>query len=397
MMKALIIGGGIAGSVTAVALRRAGLDAVVHEGYDRGADGVGSFLTFQVNGMAALRTLGLDEAVRDLGVVTTGMTMVTGAGRELGHFAMADRSDGTRCRTIRRAELYAALRGAAAEHGVPTEYGKRLTGVRRTGTGITAEFADGTTATGDLLIGADGIGSRVRTLLDPNAPAARYQGLINAGGFCRGVAVPGEVGVMRMIFGKRCFFAYLPAPDGEVWWFANLGRPVEPTRAELTRTSPETWRAELLDLVAGDAGPAADLVRATTEFSAGWPTHDFPTVPVWHDDRMVIIGDAAHAMSPAAGQGASQAIEDAVVLAMCLRDEVTPERAFATYQRLRRERVEKVVAQGKRNGARKAPGPIGRVLRDHVILPLAFRMPAADLDWMLEHRIDWDAPVTAVS
>jgi hypothetical protein len=63
------------------------------------------------------------------------------------------------------------------------------------------------------------------------------------------------------------------------------------------------------------------IIRATKEILAGWNTYDFPTVPTWHNERMIIIGDAAHAASPSSGQGASMAIKDAVVLAKCLRDE----------------------------------------------------------------------------
>jgi 2-polyprenyl-6-methoxyphenol hydroxylase-like FAD-dependent oxidoreductase len=396
MTKALIVGGGIAGSVTAVALRKAGIDSTVYEAYDRDSDGVGAYLSFGVNGMDALRALGLGETVDTLGFETPTMAFYTGAGRKLFQFDHGELADGTISRTMKRADLYQSLRDAALRDGAKIEYGKRLADAETTGTGVTAHFTDGTTATGDLLIGADGVNSRTRTIIDPNAPPARYVGLVNAGGYARGITVPGEPGVMHMVFGRRCFFCYIPNPNGEVWWFANIGRKTPPSKAEIANTD---WRAELLDLVRDDRMWATELVNATPDIEAGWPTFDFPTVPTWHNNRMIIIGDAAHAVSPAAGQGASMAIEDAAVLAKCLRDLPTIPQAFTRYENLRRERVERIVAQGKKGGDQKIPGPLTRVLRDNIILPLVFRAQSKGtselLSWMFDYHVDWNQPVGA--
>jgi FAD-dependent urate hydroxylase len=106
------------------------------------------------------------------------------------------------------------------------------------------------------------------------------------------------------------------------------------------------------------------------------------------------VGDAAHAPSPTSGQGASMAAEDGVVLAQCLRDLPGIPEALAAYERLRRRRVERIVAQGARTGSVKTPGPVGRVLRD-LALPLVFRFLVTDRSqaWIYHHHIDWDAPV----
>jgi len=117
----------------------------------------------------------------------------------------------------------------------------------------------------------------------------------------------------------------------------------------------------------------------------------------WHDgSRMAIIGDAAHATSPAAGQGASMSLEDAVVLAQCLRDCPTTASALATFQSLRQTRVEKIVEIGHRSSSDKAAGPVMRVLRD-LILPGKFRAAAKDggeaMMWLQGHHIDFDERV----
>jgi FAD-dependent urate hydroxylase len=396
-MKALVIGGGIAGTVTAIALREAGIEAVVYEAYDRTADGIGSFLSLAVNGLAALRPFDLDKLVQSKGFDTPRMTMQSGTGKVLAEFPNGVAlPDGLVSQTILRSDLYTALRDEAVRRGVPIEYGKRLVAAENGSGGVVARFEDGSQAVGDLLIGADGLQSRTRRIIDPAAPSPRYVGLLNTGGCASGLRVASEPGVLNFIFGKRCFFGYILHPDGEVWWFANPPSARELSRAELAAIAPEQWRARLLDLFAGDVTPAIEIIRATPEIAPCWNTYDFPTVPTWRNGRMILIGDAAHAASPASGQGAAMAFEDAVVLAKCLRDQPDIAAAFATYEGLRRGRVERVVAQGKRNGNQKAAGPIGRVLRDllmPVMLKALTRSGKMSQNWLFEYHIDWDAPV----
>jgi 2-polyprenyl-6-methoxyphenol hydroxylase-like FAD-dependent oxidoreductase len=149
------------------------------------------------------------------------------------------------------------------------------------------------------------------------------------------------------------------------------------------------WRARLHDLHRGDRSPVVALVDATPGPLRGWTTYDVPTLRRWSAGRMVLIGDAAHATSPAAGQGSSLAVEDAVVLARCLRDLPLPA-ALAAFEELRRERAERVVAQGFRTSSAKSPPAIGRVVRD-LVMPFVLRRrdPQA---WVRAHSVDWDAP-----
>ncbi|WP_432867124.1 FAD-dependent oxidoreductase [Microbispora rosea] len=387
--RALIIGGGIAGPVTAMALRRAGIDSEVFEAYDRGAEGVGAFLTLAVNGLEALRLLDLHDLVRDLGMDTPVMEIRNARGRLLATTSQPSR-------TLRRADLYQALRDEAVRRGVRIHYGKRLTGASATANGVRAVFADGGEAEGDLLVGADGLRSRTRALIDPGAPRARYVGLLNTGGYAEGVRAPGRPGVCYFVFGRRCFFGYMIHPEGQVWWFANPPSRREMPPEELASITPEEWRARLMDLFEGDAGPMREIIAATPDILPGWNTYDFPRVPKWSGERMVLVGDAAHATSPSSGQGASMAVEDAVVLGKCLRDVPDTAKAFAAFERLRRERVERVVAQGKRNGDGKAPGAGGAFVRD-LILPVVMRQVEKRnaLAWMHDYRITWDERVAA--
>ncbi|GIE93802.1 FAD-dependent oxidoreductase [Paractinoplanes rishiriensis] len=387
----LIAGGGIAGTVAALALHRAGWQPRIFEARPASADLRGAFLTVAVNGLAALRAIDLDPArLLAAGYPTPTLTMSNGAGRTLAVLPLGGpTADGTTTTTIRRADLYQALRGEAASRGIPIEYGRALHDLDERPDGVTVTFADGSTAGGDLLVGADGLHSRTRHVLNPGGPAPTYLGLLNAGGFTTGpvaAAAGATPGMVYMAFGRRAFFGWSTAPDGTVWWFANppRRRPVVP--GEFT---PESWRAHLLELFAADALPAADIIRATPAVLGPWNTDDLPRVPTWRTARTVLLGDAAHAMSPSSGQGASMAMEDAATLGRCLAEEPDLATALGRYERRRRARVEKVVAQGRRNGSGKTAGPLGAALRD-AMFPLIMKLvygkgnPQA---WILDHRV----------
>jgi FAD-dependent urate hydroxylase len=397
MPKALIVGGGVAGPVTAMALQRAGIDAVVYEAYPPTTAEVGSYLTVATNGLDALRAVDADAPVLAAGFSTPTNVLWSGTGRRLGAVSNGGRlPDGTTSHTIKRARLYRALHQQATARGIPFQYGKRLTGADVTPDGgVAAHFQDGTTAAGDLLVGADGVHSATRRLIDPEAPAGRYVGLVNFGGYTHDAGVAAEPGVWHMVFGRRAFFGYVLDPAGGAVWFANVPRP-QVSDAEREATTFQQWQRQLVDLFASDRGPAAELIAAGALELAGDNTHDLPSVPTWRKGPMVVIGDAAHAPSPTSGQGASMAAEDAVVLAKCLRDLPDIPRALEAYERLRRRRVERIVAQGARTGSTKTPGPAGRVLRD-LLLPVAFRFLVTDrsLAWVYDHHLDWDSPAIA--
>ncbi|RBQ17919.1 FAD-dependent monooxygenase [Spongiactinospora rosea] len=394
-MKALIIGCGIGGPATAMALRRAGIDAEIFEAYTVTADNRGSFLNIASNGLDALGVLDAHRDVLAAGIPTPHMEMWSGTGKRLGRVANGLRlADGTVSHTVQRSDLYRIVRDQAAARGVPVRYGKRLIDIDQSDPRkVVARFDDGTEAVGDLLIGADGIRSRTRAILDSAAPGPRYAGLVSFGGIVKDPAFTGEPGVYNMIFGRRAFFGYTVAASGETWWFANLPMAEEPTRDELDRTD---WKPILIDAFSGDANFSADVIRASADVGAAFAISDLPPVPVWHRGRVVLTGDAAHATSPSSGQGASLAVEDGLILAKCLRDLGGHSAAFAAFEKQRRARAERVVAYSRTISNSKAAGPVARVFRD-LMMPVFLRRSAGaeGLAWMYRHHIDWDQPVAA--
>jgi 2-polyprenyl-6-methoxyphenol hydroxylase-like FAD-dependent oxidoreductase len=290
---------------------------------------------------------------------------------------------------VRRGDIYREL-----QNQVPISYGKKLVDVRKSPDGVTAVFADGTTASGDVLIGADGVHSTVRRLIDPAAPGPEYTGMLSFEG--RSTAtLPEDPAVMTFAFGKKAYYLYWTLPGGGATWGVNLPHREPLTIPEARATPPDEWMATLLSTY-GEDEPAGEMLRTTPlpDLQIAGALYIMPPVPHWYAGRMVLVGDAVHAPSNSSGQGASLAVESGIQLARCLRDLPVPA-AFAAYENLRRARVEGVAARAAKLNFTKAPGRVGQVL-----MPIAMRMlmkvamkPEKTLGPEQRYRIDFDAPV----
>jgi 2-polyprenyl-6-methoxyphenol hydroxylase-like FAD-dependent oxidoreductase len=394
VQRVLVVGGGIAGPVTAMALQRAGIEASVHEAYASAADGVGGMLGLSPNGLDALTAIDLDGPVRQVAQPVTAMLVQSCTGKQLAQFA--DPTGKPIMHVVWRADLYRALYDEARRRGITIEHSHRFMDARDGGAGITARFTDGSTANTDVLIGADGSRSTVRTMIDPSAPSPRYTGLLGLGGMATGAGVDSTNANYYMIFGKKAFFGYEVSDAGQVSWFANLPHRDQLTLAQAREVSSGEWLRVLGDAFAADRTPAAAIIAATSpeNLMVVGGLEIMPTAAVWSRGRSVIVGDAAHVPSPSSGQGASLAIEGAIELARCLRD-LPYTQAFAAYENLRRDRVTRIIKLAARTNSHKAAGPIARRVRD-VIMPIAMKMAKPEKTaWQYNHHIDWDAPATS--
>ncbi|MEU7659225.1 FAD-dependent oxidoreductase [Streptomyces lincolnensis] len=341
MARILVIGGGIAGAATAMAVRKAGFDVVVHEAHPDSAEDLGAFLTLASNGMRALAQLDASAAVTALGFPLTSMRVFDGTGEQLAQAPLGEAADPLlRYRCLRRGDLNSALQAEAGRRGIEIRHGARLVSVESGPAGVTAHFADGGTATADLLIGADGLGSRVRRTIAAEAQPV-YAGQRVFYGYTRTapVSAPEEEARITMIRGSATAFGYAVSPEGETYWFARVS--ADPLSADaIAHGTPETWRDLLVPLLRKDTTAAADIVEATTGTLLVTNATEIPVGTPWRSGRTLILGDAAHAASPATGQGASMALEDAVILAKSLRDAPDMDSALSHYEALRRPRVE---------------------------------------------------------
>jgi 2-polyprenyl-6-methoxyphenol hydroxylase-like FAD-dependent oxidoreductase len=394
---ALVIGGGIAGPVAATALRMAGIDAAVYEARPADpalANGIGGSLALEPNGLAALRIIGAEDAVVAAAdpITQSMMSIANKPGREL-----PGRNEFGPRRLIDRGALHRILREQAQRVGVRIHDGKKLIRVDEHPEGVTAHFADATSASADVLIGADGVHSAVRRLIDPHAPTAKYLNLLGFEGLADDAPDTAHLqpGSMTFAFGKRAYYLYWKRPDGRIGWGANLPSQQYLTLKQAHAVATEEWLHTLRTTYANDV-PGARLAAETTSetLQAVGGLHIMPPVPHWHRGRMVLVGDAVHAPSNSTGQGASLAMESAIQLARCLRDMPDVALAFDTYERLRRGRVEKIAARGARISHAKAPGPIAQRLM-RLTLPIMFATMNVEKTMATEQRytIDWDGPV----
>jgi 2-polyprenyl-6-methoxyphenol hydroxylase-like FAD-dependent oxidoreductase len=394
--NALVIGGGVAGPVAALALRKAGIDAAVYEANE--APAAGGALMLAPNGIAALRIVGIDSDLQLAGQPMRTQVFAHGTGKRFARVpVLRGMEPGL---MVFREELCGILHDHLTAQQIPIEYGKRLVGADVSPDGIAARFADGTTARGDVLIGADGIHSTVRTLIDPDAPQPQHAGLISFGAPAAESATPAglEDDEIRFVMGKRAFFGYFRMPSGRTMWFSNLpyGEPL--TGAQARATPSARWLERLREAYAGDI-PAEDLLAGSDadDLIVLGSMEAMPPVPRWHRGRLVLVGDSVHAPSSSSGQGASLTIESAIELARCLRDLPTPESAFAAYEGLRRERVESIAATAVKTNRQKSGGPAARTLIQ-LLAPVfmkTFLTPEKMFGPVHRYRIDWDQKITA--
>ncbi|MGW4647883.1 FAD-dependent oxidoreductase [Kitasatospora sp. NPDC004289] len=391
MARIVVVGGGIAGTAAALALHKAGHEPVVHEAHPDTGEDIGAFMTLASNGMRALAGFDAERAVAGVGFDVTAMTVLDAQGAELASVPLGEvERPLARYRCLRRAELGAVLQREVRRRGIPLRHGARLASVTETEEGVTAHFADGSSEAGDLLVGADGLHSAVRGWLEPDGAGPEYAGQRVFYGYSTAAPPPvAAPDLITMVRGSEAAFGYLVSPAGRTFWFARVaGVPVD--AEERARTTPAQWRAWLEPLLRPDRTPCADIVAGTGEELMVTNALHLPAGNRWRSRRVVLIGDAAHAASPATGQGASMALEDAVVLAKALRDAPSAEEALVAYEYHRRPRTDLNTATSARLTASRPPAGSGP---QDGPPPQDSARPATRPDEALLRLLDWDTPL----
>jgi 2-polyprenyl-6-methoxyphenol hydroxylase-like FAD-dependent oxidoreductase len=384
--KALIIGAGIAGPVAAIFLKRAGFDAELYEAWPH-STGIGGGLQIAPNGMHVLAELGLAGEMIRRGSICESFDFYSQSGRRLGSLNRdMETRFGQPAVNMCRATLNEVLINKAWCSNVELHFEKRLAAIEDRGDRpVIVHFTDGSTAEGDLVIGADGVHSAVRGHVVPDGPKPFDTGLIGFGGF-----VSHEILAIRPVgrrvettFGQSGFFGYgvcsADPADGVMWWSTQPSRGVD--AAAWRGMSQHAIRHHLQDFHRGWHDPIPQILAAAENIVVT-DTLDVATLPVWSRGRTLLIGDAAHATSPHAGQGASLALEDAMRLGKLMGEEQELRLAFQNFEAERRPRAEKIVALARRNGNSKREfSATGAWIRDHM-LKLLLPLTAKGMDWM---------------
>lgn len=380
--SAVVVGGGIGGLAAAIGLRLAGWDVTVAERTDV-LDDAGAGISLAANGMRALAALGVGEEVEAAARRQyTGGTR-TPDGRRLATMdgAALERELGAPIVGIPRAVLHRILREALP----PTSLviGSEVTEVDTTQPFRVLVGVGGTTLEADLLVAADGINSHLRRRLFPAHPGPVHSGST----VLRAITerpVDGLETDFEITWGHGAEFGHIAFPDGTAEWHAVLNAPAGVRyRDPLTevRRRFARWHEPIPSLLTATR-PEAVLHHDVNELAA--------PLPSYVSGRIALLGDAAHAMTPHLGQGACQALEDAVTLAAALAEARTVEGALARYDAARRPRSQTVARNARRAGrmGQQLAHPLAVGLRNAAI---RLAPPGAMVRTVLRHA-DWTPP-----
>ncbi|MBK0869510.1 FAD-dependent monooxygenase [Saccharopolyspora sp. HNM0986] len=336
-----IVGGGIGGLTLAMALRGRGIRAEVHEQAPELRE-VGAAVALSANGTKLLRRLGVGDQLAECSAEPTELIYRHWQdGRRLAaHPAGKDyeRRFGAPFYGIHRADLQRVLAGACGPQQV--RLGSRITELTPGADKVGLTFADGSTSEADLVVGADGVHSQVRSLVTTEDPAV-YSGTSGFRGLIPVSEMPQlpDPGAIQYWTGPGAHVLHYPIGDGSVVNFlAVVDAPHEWTSPTWTMA---TSRAEIAEFFAGWHPGVVEMVTATT-LHQRWALFGQEPLGRWSRGRITLLGDAAHAMLPHHGQGANQTIEDAIALADLLAGHTDRTAALAAYERVRRARTRNV-------------------------------------------------------
>lgn len=350
--KAIIIGCGIAGPVLALALHRAGIKSEIFEAQKSLDDDTGLFHYISPNGMNVFNVLDVYDKIYKLGHVCNKIILNDENGNSFATINEENAKEefGANSIMIKRGALTKALREEVIDKKIDLHFNKKLNEIHDVGDKVIAHFEDGTSIEGDFLVGCDGIHSLTRKIMMPDAPKPSYTKIVMAGGYTKASIQNQKNSMIHAHYCKRAYLAYFILPSGEIWWWNAESYPEEQTKEDLQKITNKQWQQHMIELYEDDPVIIQDIVNSNDNEFMKYPVSDMPPVDTWYKGNVCLIGDAVHATSPTNGQGASMASEDGVMLAKCLRDVDSPEKAFKKFQELRKERVEKIVKFGRRNG-----------------------------------------------
>ena len=378
----LIVGGGIGGLATAIALGRSGHAATLLE-RSTFEDEIGAGIQLGPNATRALRELGVIEAIEALSFKPEAIWIFDAlSGRRLATVPLGNELEdryGAPYLTLRRADLHACLLQACQGLGsVELRQGFNVVAIRQEDGKVAATGANGEEAKGSILVGADGLWSTVRSLVAPEAKprfagATAWRTLLPRAH----LPAPFDAPVVGLWLAPNAHLVHYPVRGGKD---LNLVAVVEGGEAK------QGW-SETGDISAFRANFArwakdSKSLLESVQSWRGWSLYRLSPLHRWSFGNIALIGDAAHPTLPYMAQGAALAIEDAVTLADCLNAPVNAAHAFGRFETLRKARSTRVQRLSQRRGRDYHLGGVARLIRNAVLSQRNSDALLRSLDWL---------------
>ncbi|MBB6109826.1 2-polyprenyl-6-methoxyphenol hydroxylase [Mucilaginibacter lappiensis] len=393
----IIIGAGYAGLSLALFLKKAGITSTVFEAYPN-AKNIGGGIGLAPNGINVLQELGLSKQVINAGKIVDYNNFRNYKGKFLARIKLnAIKKFGQPFVMIPRAALQQILYQEVFEQGIEVNFQKRLKDINESTEGITAIFDDESSFEGALIIGADGIHSASRKIIFNDAFPEEYTGFYGAGGFVQKSTIEQYLGqydhdALNLSFGLSGFFGFNFQTTDELMWWCSVELAEQDAKQTLMKLSSGALKNKLAADYKDFYSPVPQLV-ANSDHIIKTVMYDMPSLPKWYQDKTILIGDAAHAVSPTSGLGASLALEDAMLLAKLLRKHTITEhsKAFFDFQSIRKPRTEKVRADAnKHNTDKKVHSPASAWIRDTIMSLFLKLFGLGAVDWKYSYKIEWN-------
>ncbi len=379
-MKIAIIGGGIGGLTTAIALKQSGIDFEIFEAAPE-LKPVGAGIVMASNAMQVFQRLGIEKKIMDAGLEIVEACVVDQSFKMISDLAVKEKIApryGIGSYALQRGRFQQALLTEIDSNKI--HLNKRISSLIQHAGNVELKFNDGSTAEADLVIGADGIKSVVRKNLFGEMPL-RYSGQTCWRGIARYTLPPDKSMHSYEMWGKQkgLRFGFVPTSANEVYYFTTLYSP--PHQMD----EPGQVKNKLLNLYSSFGSLPQQLIEATPEASIiRSDINDFVPIKNWWKGRVALIGDAAHATTPNLGQGGCQAVEDAFVIARCLKENPAPEIAFKKYQTIRYQKALHVVTLSWNLGKMtNLANPILQSMRNGLMRSIPESMSVKQLDKVL--------------
>lgn len=395
----LIVGSGFAGLIAAITLKNKNIPFKIFEAHNSQTD-IGGSITLFPNSMKVLRLVGIADKVIDNGVVMEVAKFQDNFGKHLVNRSMGKSNIyGEPTITLRRSKLNNIIHEKSKELGIEIYYGKKVIGLIENDNGVQLEFEDGNIFEGSIVLGCDGINSFVRKSVLNQDIRPNYSGLIYFGGFVNNQKLIKNLNLdfntQYISIGPTHFFAYsfIDNPkkgDASILWYCYLSQPNRLSKSDLNSLEDKKIIERVLAVHEGWHQPVKEIIDNTDEVCKS-SISDIVEIEKWHKNKIVVLGDAAHAMNPLSGQGAGTAMEDGYLIAnLIYKYKSDYNSAFENFVKLRKVRTT-MIARKARKSSKRTTISLNKyfiILRNRAFAILTYLTPERVLNKFLSYDIE---------